>query len=328
MAEKHPEGKDSTANANASDDAFAEIEAAMHVKPVVQQRANPALIAASWAVLLVMAAGGVIKLLRKPPEPPPRVLTAAECLADQVEALEQESDEAAETDAETVGEQQSTDQEGAADADDRERLRVPVVRGRIEVLDAVARDEDLKILRGIKGVRTLVIDKGECTDAAMDVIATLPNLEHLRLRHSEITDVGVKRLEGHPALRVLNLPHSKLTSAGVAVLATLPNLRQLRLGGDGEVDISRQVAKLEQLRAVHLIDVPVTDMGLKALAGMPRLESLYLDHPKVTEAGWEWLFEHHPNLHVHINQSHHDHDPNGHSHRGGEEATTSEALLE
>ena len=80
------------------------------------------------------------------------------------------------------------------------------------------------------------------------------------------------------------------------------------------MDLSRAVATLSPLRVVHLINVPVTDEGLKELSKLPHLESLYLDGPRVTEAGWEWLFENHPELHVHINQRHHDRDPRHHYH--------------
>jgi hypothetical protein len=47
---------------------------------------------------------------------------------------------------------------------------------------------------------------------------------------------------------------------------------------------------------------------------MPNLQSLYLDDSLVTETGWEWLFEEVPNLHVHVNQQHHDRDPQAHQH--------------
>ena len=51
------------------------------------------------------------------------------------------------------------------------------------------------------------------------------------------------------------------------------------------------IAELSSLRSLHLIGIPITDEGLKILARMPRLQSLYLDDSMVTEDGWEWLFE-------------------------------------
>jgi hypothetical protein len=79
-------------------------------------------------------------------------------------------------------------------------------------------------------------------------------------------------------------------------------------------EVTREIATLPSLRVIHLIGVPVTDEGLKTLAEMPYLESLYLDDCAVTEAGWDWLFREHPHLHVHVNQAHHDRDPKRHEH--------------
>lgn len=196
-----------------------------------------------------------------------------------------------------------------------------VVAGKSETIhltDRAVDDQDLEPLRNLAGLRTLIFDSGTITDPGLEVIATLPDLNHLRLRDSPITDAGMGRLRGNENLRVLNLPHSRLSAEGVAELAALPRLRQLRLGGGEAGDLSRGVAQLKHLRSVHLIDIPVTDDGLKALASLPHLESLYLDNPSVTEAGWQWLFEHHPQLHVHLNQQHHDRDPARHPHHGPE----------
>ena len=93
----------------------------------------------------------------------------------------------------------------------------------------------------------------------------------------------------------------------------MPALRNLRLGiKDGNNRHGRAVATLSRLRTVHLIRVAITDEGLQALAKMPQLESLYLDDSSITDAGWTWLFEENPQLHVHINQKHHDRDPQKH----------------
>jgi hypothetical protein len=53
---------------------------------------------------------------------------------------------------------------------------------------------------------------------------------------------------------------------------------------------------------------------LKTLAAMKQLESLYLDDCAVTEAGWNWLFREHPDLHIHVDQNHLDRDPSAHKH--------------
>lgn len=250
--------------------------------PPEPRRRPPYLAIASATVLLVLALNGVWVLwgTRPEPEPPPRIEAV---LGRQIAAV-------------IAGESET-----------------------IELSDRAVRDQDLELLRNLAGLRTLIFDSGVVTDAGLRVIATLPDLNHLRLRNSPITDVGIDSLAGVESLRVLNLPQSRLSVKGVAKLAGLSRLRQLRLGGsEAAGDLSRGVAQLKHLRSVHLIDVPVSDAGLKQLASLPHLESLYLDNPSVTEAGWQWLFEHHPELHVHLNQQHHDRDPARHPHHGSE----------
>ncbi|MFG0287068.1 MAG: transcriptional regulator [Rhodopirellula sp. JB044] len=162
---------------------------------------------------------------------------------------------------------------------------------------------------------TVLIDQGVVTDKGLDIIAQLPDLEHLRLRLSPVTDEGIVSLTASKKLWLLNLPHSRITTEGVRKLQKLPKLKQLRLGSPRlSNECCRAIAELKTLRGLHLIGVPVTDDGLKTLTTLPRLESLYLDDSAVTETGWSWLFRNHPQLHVHVNQEHHDRDPHAHVH--------------
>jgi hypothetical protein len=176
-------------------------------------------------------------------------------------------------------------------------------------------DEMVATIADLDWIETVILDKGVVSDRSLETISKLPNLQHLRLRLSPITDEGLKTISNCQSLWYLNLPHSDCTSAGVAELQNLKNLRQLRLGSKqlGN-DVTEEIAKLNGLRGVHLIGIPITDDGLEILAAMPHLESLYLDDSAVTEAGWERLFRDHPDLHVHVNQRHHDRDPKGHRH--------------
>lgn len=161
----------------------------------------------------------------------------------------------------------------------------------------------------------VLIDQGIVTGKGLEKIAELPDLEHLRLRLSPITDEDLEPLLGCDDLWLINLPHSELTNSGIHSLAKLPKLKQLRLGSNKLTnDCCRAITRIDQLRGLHLIGIPVTDDGVKVLAELPHLESLYLDDSAVTDAGWEWVFRNHPQLHVHINQSHHDRDPQSHQH--------------
>ncbi|MGB7346874.1 MAG: hypothetical protein WBD20_21810 [Pirellulaceae bacterium] len=186
--------------------------------------------------------------------------------------------------------------------------------GHLEV-DFKIDDQQLDVLQETPSVKTLICDAGELTDAAIRFIGVLPKLQHLRLRLSPISDVGMQELAKCKTLWFLNLPHSDCTADGIAALAELPELRSIRIGSDRlEADAADAIALLKTVSSVHLIGVPINDEGLKRIASLPELESLYLDDSKVTEDGWQWLFDQHPTLHVHVNQQHHDRDSNQHSH--------------
>lgn len=279
-------GNDQASVPETSDDQESDASASPDGLPTTDKTATkskthdrpPYLIIAALTALTVFAANGAWKLLGTQPLPITEEVEPVELLAEQVERV----------------------RAGESDT--------------IELDSVIVTDEELESVKGLASLRILILDAGIITDDGLKVISTLNNLVHLRIRQSLITDAGIKNLVGLENLRVLNLPQANLTPDGMRSLSQLKRLRQLRIGGDGTTDLSRAVAQLTNVRALHLIDIPVSDEGLRAIAKMPRLESLYLDNARVTEVGWQWLFETHPELHIHINQRHHDIDPNWHVH--------------
>jgi hypothetical protein len=169
-------------------------------------------------------------------------------------------------------------------------------------------------LRGLAGLRELVLNRGVADDGRVEVLAALPDLERLVLRESPLTDTGFRRLAACTKLRDLNVPQAACTAAGIRALSTLGHLRSLRIGGRAlaGADVCAAVAELPALHTLHLIDVPIGDGGLRVLARLPRLWSLYLDGAGVSDDAWEGYFQACPHVHVHVDQAHHDRDP----HRG------------
>lgn len=157
----------------------------------------------------------------------------------------------------------------------------------------------------------LVLLAGRADDARIEMIAALPRIERLVLRASPLTDRGLRTLAACSHLRDLNLPQAACTAAGIRSLASLEKLRSLRIGGEGLAgpEVCRAVAELPALRSLHLIDVPIGDEGLAVLSGLPTLWNLYLDGAGVSDAAWEGYFRACPNVHVHVDQAHHDRDP-------------------
>ena len=166
-------------------------------------------------------------------------------------------------------------------------------------------------LRGLAGLRELVLRTGVADDTRATVLATVPDLERLVLRESPLSDAGFRELARCGRLRDLNVPQAACTPAGIRALATLPRLRSLRLGGPhlAGADVGRAVAELVQLRSLHLIDVRLDDDGLDAIARLPGLWNLYLDGAGVSDDAWTKYFQQHPDVHVHVDQAHHDRDP-------------------
>ena len=168
-------------------------------------------------------------------------------------------------------------------------------------------------LKSIPGLEILNIDQGRVTDKDLDHLTALQQLRNLRLRLSPVGDEGLEKLLSCKKLEVLNLPQATCSAHGIAKLAGLANLTQLRVGSESlGNEVCDSLLKLRSLEGLHLIGVKITDDGLKKIAKLSKLQSLYLDDSLVTDAGWDWLFEQRPDIHVHINQKHHDRDPNPH----------------
>jgi hypothetical protein len=177
-------------------------------------------------------------------------------------------------------------------------------------------DAEWESLRGLNGLRELVLERGRADDGRAEILATLTGLERLVLRESPLTDAGFQRIARCSAVRDLNVPQADCTAAGVRALAALPHLRSLRLGGQqlAGVEVCEAVASLPQLRSLHLIDVPIGDDGLTVLQRLSGLWNLYLDGAGVSDEAWEGYFQACPRVHVHVDQAHHDRDPRGHPH--------------
>ncbi len=164
-------------------------------------------------------------------------------------------------------------------------------------------------------VTELLLDGGVDLPGAL-AIATLTGLEHLRIRQTPVDDSFCRLVaESLPALRILNVPQGRITADGIAWLSRLDALVQLRLGGEQLDDRAAQaIASLPRLQSLHLIGPSLSPRGLKALAAAPNLSSLYIDDCPLPDEAWEELFRKKPGLHVHIDQQHHDRDPQRHSH--------------
>ena len=207
-------------------------------------------------------------------------------------------------------------------ADDGNNLaaQVEVVRkgisDRIHIEKQPITDAELASIANLPSLRELLIDDPNSAITAQGLarLKELENLEHLRIR-GPVDDTALTAICKHKNLRILNLPRGSFSDAGMASLVHLKHLQQLRLGSPNITDKgAKTLASLPEIKQIHLIDVPITDGGLAALASIEGLESLYIDGGQFSDAALDKLFREHPKLHVHLNQQHHDRDPQQHEH--------------
>lgn len=161
----------------------------------------------------------------------------------------------------------------------------------------------------------LLLDDG-IDESALKELKNLPSLFHLRVRQTALGDEALGSIiQNHPELQILNLPQAAFTQAGIQQLNQFTKLKQLRLGGSWIDDaIVAEIAKLPKLQHLHLIQPRLSAASLESLADSAKLTSLYIDDCDLPDSAWKKLFDAKPQLHVHIDQQHHDRDPGADGH--------------
>jgi hypothetical protein len=130
----------------------------------------------------------------------------------------------------------------------------------------------------------------KATDAELEYLKALPNLQSLSLVGTEVTDIGLERLKGLNKLRSLNLASTPVTGAGLKHLKGLTKLQSLVLAGSKVTDAGLEHLKaLPNLVSLDLFSTAATDAGLEQLGELPNLQSLNLEYTEVTDAELERL---------------------------------------
>jgi serine/threonine protein kinase/Leucine-rich repeat (LRR) protein len=179
-------------------------------------------------------------------------------------------------------------------------------------------EEDLRVLSGLKELKTLSLAEMSVGDGALVHLAPLEKLESLDLSRTHVTGSGLGYLSGARGLKHLQLSYApvqsgnlnalaaftkletlelsanssaqSLTDEALAALEHLPSLKVLGLRSakitDGGLD---RVAKLSELEVLDLEGTPVSDAGVEKLAGLGRLSRLSLTRTSITDAATESL---------------------------------------
>jgi hypothetical protein len=132
--------------------------------------------------------------------------------------------------------------------------------------DTDVTDDDLEVLRGLRYLDSVKLRNTNITDVGVRHMAQISALIQLDLENTKITDEGSASLEGLSHLRSLSLANTKITDAGVSHLRRLSDLYKLNLDGDKITDACIPfLAGLPQLSYVHVKGTEITEDGIKSL---------------------------------------------------------------
>jgi len=132
----------------------------------------------------------------------------------------------------------------------------------VNLSGTLVNDATLAMIKRLTELKRFRHDDNLLTDAGLEHLSGLPNLEVLSLVQTQTSDAGLVHLKELRNLRSLFLYNNKITDAGLVHLNGLTNLQQLSLG---------------QTR--------VTDAGWVHLQGLTNLTWLNLESTKVSDEG-------------------------------------------
>jgi RNA polymerase sigma factor (sigma-70 family) len=180
----------------------------------------------------------------------------------------------------------------------------------MDLRDSQVTDAGLKELAGFKNLRALKLNNTQVTGTGLEELAGL-NLTELGFNEAMASDAGLNQVAQFKNLTSLDITNTKVTAAGLKELATLKKLEGLYLSPaqltDDNLRVLRELSLLhtlsqasaaygkpsprldEDVTSIDLTQAPVTDAGLKELAGLTHLVKLNLQQTKVTGVGLKGL---------------------------------------
>ena len=137
------------------------------------------------------------------------------------------------------------------------------------------------------------------SDAGLEHINELTQLQMLTLSGTKITDAGLVHIKDLSKLTSLDLRECGITDAGLEHIKGMTELHELFLWRTNIGDAGlKHLEGLTALKRLDLGSTNVTDAGLECLKGLRRLQSLTLWNTHVTDAGVKDLQEALPNCKI------------------------------
>jgi len=148
--------------------------------------------------------------------------------------------------------------------------------------DTIAEFNQLQNIRGLS--------MGNVTPEALATFH-MPKLEALRLLGTELDEKGIEALAKMQKLSRLDLDHCTFAGKSLEKLSSLSHLTELTITNHTKGDISKDLAKLDlpELEALKLHEIIIDEKGMEALAKLPNLKVLELDHCKFSAKALEKL---------------------------------------
>lgn len=153
----------------------------------------------------------------------------------------------------------------------------------------VKSEEALRLSPAFPRLKQLLLSQNQASDESLQSLRKLPELEVLMIWNAwAITDAGVRHLSAAQKLQKLHLSNSKIGDDSLAVLSQLPALQSLALQGNNLSDAGlKHLAGMRQLRSlwVGMSRQKFTDAGAQHLAGLTLLEELDLQRSQLSDRG-------------------------------------------
>jgi Leucine-rich repeat (LRR) protein len=148
-------------------------------------------------------------------------------------------------------------------------------------------DDGLKALRSMDGLEVLCLLGLPISDAGLQSISMLTNLNKLTIAACEsITDKATKSLAGLIRLRALNLSNTQVSGSGLGDLTRLTDLEELDMTHTPLDDHGAiYIGGMRNLKKLRLSETRITDNGLKHLEGLTKLKELEILGTPVTHEG-------------------------------------------
>jgi len=160
-------------------------------------------------------------------------------------------------------------------------------------------DAELQPVGEMPELQHLFLDGTHITGDGLKVIEGFTELEVLSLDNTQVTDAGLKYIHDLPRLRFVDLANTSVTDDGLRHLRELPGLQDLTLDGTQIADATLlHLRSFPHLKNLGLDDTQVTDAGLRHLEDLPKLEWLEVINTQVTDEGVKKLQEALPNCEI------------------------------